>query len=203
MHEQLLSPNEMDVAARRLVTGGIVAFPTDTVYGLAAHPRYPEAVARLFVAKQRPPEKAIPILLANVRDLDLVAEGPSRDALRLADAFWPGALTLVVPRRRANADDLPTVGVRVPALDLARALIRAAGGALAVTSANVSGGPNTTSAAEVIAQLAGRIDAVVDGGRCPGGIESTVIDTTQSPMKVLRCGGLAIEAIRAVAEVTK
>jgi L-threonylcarbamoyladenylate synthase len=201
MHEQLLSPGRVDVAARYLLAGGIVAFPTDTVYGLAAHPDHPEAVARLFVAKRRPPEKAIPILLADALDLDRVADAPSAAAVQLANAFWPGALTLVVPRRRTRSDDLPTVAVRVPALELARTLIRAAGGALAVTSANISGGPNTTTADEVVAQLDGRIEAVVDGGRCPGGIESTVIDTTQSPMKVLRRGALDVEAIRAIVNV--
>jgi L-threonylcarbamoyladenylate synthase len=199
--DQFLQPNQLDEAARILLGGGIVAFPTDTVYGLAAHPDRPEAVQRLFVAKARPPEKAIPLLLADASDLALVAKELSDEAIALAAAFWPGALTIVVPRRVPVPDAPDTVGVRVPAMDIARALIRAAGGALAVTSANISGGENTVTAAEVAAQLGGRIDAILDGGRCPGGVASTVVDASVSPLRVLRRGSFPIERLREVAPV--
>lgn len=201
MRDQFLGPERIDEAARILRGGGIVAFPTDTVYGLAAHPDHLRAIQQLFIAKQRPPEKAIPLLLADASDLALVANDLSDEALRLARAFWPGALTIVVPRRVPLPDAPDTVGVRVPALDVARNLIRAAGGALAVTSANISGGENTVTAAEVAAQLGGRIDAILDGGRCPGGVASTVVDATSRPIRVLRQGDISLEQLRAVVPV--
>lgn len=202
MVDQFLGPDQLAEAAAILLGGGIVAFPTDTVYGLAAHLERPLAIQQLFVAKRRPPEKAIPLLLADASDLSLVAKDVGEDALALARHFWPGALTIVVPRR-VSVDGAPdTVGVRVPALDLARALIRAAGGALAVTSANVSGGDNTTTAEEVAAQLGGRVDAILDGGPSPGGVASTVVDATARPVRVLRLGGIPLARLRDVVAVT-
>ncbi|MHB8577035.1 MAG: L-threonylcarbamoyladenylate synthase [Dehalococcoidia bacterium] len=198
MNDQFLTPNQLDLAVAILRRGGIVAFPTDTVYGLAALPSLPGAVRRLFEAKRRPPEKAIPILLAGVSDVEQVADEIPEAARLLATAFWPGALTLVLKRREGVPGELATVGVRVPNLDLARGLIRAAGGMLAVTSANLSGGPNCTTAEMVMAQLTGRIDAAVDGGHCPGGIESSIVDVTVEPARLLRLGGISREQLAAV-----
>jgi L-threonylcarbamoyladenylate synthase len=196
--DQFFTADRVGEAAAILLRGGIVALPTDTVYGLAAHPDFPEAIRRLFVAKERPPEKAIPLLLADPDDLLKVAADPSDAAFALARALWPGALTIVVPRRVPVEDAPPTVGVRVPDLPIARDLIRAAGGALAVTSANISGGENTVTAEEVQAQLGGRIDAIIDGGECPGGVASTVVDATTSPVRVLRQGGISLDRLRSI-----
>lgn len=198
MDTQIFGPGDVWQLAELLLRGGVAAFPTDTVYGVAAHPSYPEAVEQLFIAKQRPLDKAIPILLADLADVERVAERPGRAALTLAEAFWPGALTIVVPRRRQRPDDLPTVAVRIPALELARDIIRAAGGSLAVTSANISGGPDCSTAQAVLAQLGGRIDALLDGGPCPGGVASTVVDATREPVRVLRSGGVPVEALRRI-----
>ncbi|HLZ69305.1 MAG TPA: L-threonylcarbamoyladenylate synthase [Dehalococcoidia bacterium] len=198
MLTQLLSPEQLAEAADLLLRGAVVALPTDTVYGVAADAASPEAIARLFEAKRRPLDKAIPLLVAEAQDLDLVAAFVPEPARRLAERFWPGALTIVVPRRALRSDDLPTVAVRMPDHPLARALIRLAGGTLAVTSANISGQPPATTVAEVMRQLDGRIAAVVEGGACPGGVASTIVDTTAGPPRVLRVGGVTIEALRRV-----
>jgi L-threonylcarbamoyladenylate synthase len=147
----------------------------------------------LYVAKERPPEKAIPILIADIADLDRVAMNVPPIAYRLMEGFWPGALTLVVPRQPRipiEVSTTSTVAVRMPDLDLARELMRLTG-PLAVTSANRSAGPNPCTAQEVLDQLAGRINAIVDGGRTPGGVPSTVVDCTQAAPVILREGAWA------------
>jgi L-threonylcarbamoyladenylate synthase len=191
MVNQLLTPNDVDQAAELLLRGGIIGLPTDTVYGLAAHPEHPSAIERLFAVKERPVDKAIPILIADLTQLEAVTRDASTEGRKLAEKFWPGALTIVLWRKTVRAGEPETVAVRVPALDLARTLIRAAGGVLAVTSANVSGGNNCTTAREVLDQLGGRLDAIIDGGACPGGVESTVVDATCSPVRILRQGALS------------
>jgi len=202
MAQQLvLTPDALDRARDLLLQGGIVVFPTDTVYGVGALPSLPDAVARLFVAKNRPEDKAIPYLIADVADLDRVGIDITAAARRLAERFWPGGLTIVVERRELRGDLPPTVAVRLPALPLARDLIRAAGGVLAVTSANISGGSNCSTAEEVLAQLAGRVDAVIDGGRCPGGTESTVVDATAEAVRVLRVGAVSPAALAEIVEL--
>lgn len=198
MNEHFLCPAQLDVAVGVLLQGGIVVFPTDTVYGVGALPSLPGAVERLFEAKQRPLDKAIPYLLADANDLERVASEVTPAARRLAAAFWPGALTIVVSRKDGGPGVPNTVAVRVPNLPLARELIRAAGGVLAVTSANRSGGANCTTAEEVAAQLAGRVDAIIDGGPCPGGTESTIVDATREPIRVLRLGAISQEQLAAV-----
>jgi L-threonylcarbamoyladenylate synthase len=198
MDTQLLSAERLDVAAALLRQGAVVAIPTDTVYGVAADASSPEAIARLFEAKRRPLDKAIPLLVDEASGLDLVASSVPEAARVLAARFWPGALTIVVPRRRERVDDLPTVAVRMPDHALARELIRLAGGRLAVTSANISGEPPATTAAEVLHQLGGRIAAVIDGGPCPGGVASSIVDVSTAPPQLLRPGGLSVEALRTV-----
>jgi L-threonylcarbamoyladenylate synthase len=172
--------------------GGLVAFPTDTVYGVGTCAFDAQAVERLYAAKERPPGKAIAILLARSQDVDLVAQEVPPVGRRLAAQFWPGPLTLVLARRAALPDVLAsggaTVAVRVPDHPLARALISALAAPLAATSANLSGQPDPVSADEVLAQLGGRIDLVLDGGPCPGGKPSTVIDLTVQPPALLRPG---------------
>jgi L-threonylcarbamoyladenylate synthase len=191
-------------AAELLKSGELVAFPTDTVYGVAAIPDQPGAVARLYVAKARPPEKAIPILLADVQDLDAIVRQVSDHVRRLVERFWPGGLTLILPKSNAvPAEVSPTsnVAVRLPDLLLTRQIIAAVGTPLAVTSANQSGQPSTCTAAEVLAQLRGRIAAIVDGGACPGGVPSTILDCTYDPPRVLRAGAIPLETLRQVTSI--
>jgi len=200
---KVLSAGEeaIDVAARILAEGGLVAFPTDTVYGVGAHAFQPDAVERIYVAKIRPRDKAIPILLAQPDDLVLVAEGITEPAWLLAERFWPGGLTLVLPKK-ANIPDVvsaggSTVAVRIPDHPTPLALIAALGAPLAATSANLSGHPSPVTAQEVEAELEGRIELILDGGRCSGGIPSTVLDLTTDPPAILRAGAVGVEEIKA------
>lgn len=190
---QILRPDQLDFAAQLLRERKLVAFPTDTVYGLGTLAFDGHTALNLYVAKERPPEKAIPILIADSADLDQVAIDIPPIAYRLMEQFWPGALTLVLPkdpRVPLEVSATETVAVRMPDLDLTRNLMRLTG-PLAVTSANRSAGPNPRSAREVLDQLDGRIDAIVDGGETSGGVPSTVLDCTQSPPRVLRAGATA------------
>lgn len=189
----------LEQAAGLLRVGELVAFPTDTVYGVGAIAWDREAVGKLYVAKLRALEKAIPILLADPADLDEVARDVSPAVHRLAERFWPGPLTIVV-RKSAHVPDAVTSGgdsvaVRIPDHPLARALIRAAGAPLATTSANLSGGPSPVTAQEVAAQLTGRVAMILDGGRCPGGVASTVVDLTGPSPVILRPGPISLEEI--------
>ncbi len=189
----ILQPAQLDLAAQLLREHRLVAFPTDTVYGLGTLAFDGQAVLKLYVAKERPPEKAIPILIADIADLDTVALHVPPIAYRLMEAFWPGALTVVLPKQPnipVEVSATGTVAVRMPDLDLARELMRLTG-PLAVTSANRSAGPNPRTAQEVLDQLADRIDAIVDGGPTPGGVPSTVVDCTQAAPVILREGAWA------------
>jgi L-threonylcarbamoyladenylate synthase len=185
-------------AAEVLKAGGVVAFPTDTVYGVAALPWDENAVARLYEAKQRPADKPIPLLLSDTAQLLRVATLVPEFSV-LPTRFWPGGLTLVLPKTEIVPKVVsagPTVAVRVPDLLLARDLIRAAGGVLAVTSANLSGRPSPVTAQEVDEQLGGRIDLILDGGPCRGGVPSSVLDCTVSPPLLLRYGAVLEAALR-------
>jgi len=182
-----------------LKEGGLVAFPTDTVYGVASLPWDKRAVERLFFAKERDARKAIPILVGNVEQLAQVTAGMTASARRLADTFWPGALTLVVPRHPnlpGAISPTPTIGVRMPDHPFALALLRHSG-PLATTSANLSGGANTQTAGDVLAQLCGRIELLLDGGTTPGGVPSTVVDCTSSQPAILRQGALSADRLLA------
>jgi L-threonylcarbamoyladenylate synthase len=180
-----------------LKNGGLVAFPTDTVYGLAALPSKVEFIERLYTVKGRESTRAIAILLSSSEELEQVSVEPSRTVLKLAIRFWPGPLTLIVPRHPDLPDILspnPTIGVRVPDHAFALELLRLAG-PLGVTSANLSGQENTNSAQEVIQQLDGRIHLVIDGGKSPGCIPSTVVDCTTPDPVILRSGPIKLEDI--------
>src|SRR5690606_14582798 len=151
---------------------------------------HPEAIERLYAVKGREHTKAIAVLLGSVSQLGQVALEPGPEALRLAQRFWPGALTLVVPRQPslpANLTQTDNVGVRVPDHALAQQLLLASG-PLAVTSANLSGQPDALNAQAVLSQLGGRIEAILNGGSTPGAVPSTVVDTTLSPPRILRAG---------------
>ena len=182
--------------------GGLVAFPTETVYGLGADARDDHAVARIFEAKARPRFNPLIVHVANVAAAQ--ACGVWSDAAeRVARAFWPGPLTLVLPLREGAAlsplvtADLPTLAVRVPGHPVARALLEAFGGPVAAPSANPSGRISPTEAGHVLAGLDGRIEAVLDGGACPVGVESTILGLSGDPV-LLRPGGVPVEALEAV-----
>ena len=188
-------------AVRFLQGGNLVAFPTDTVYGVGAHAFRPEAVARIYTAKLRPKEKAIPLLLARAEEMELVAERIPTLAWKLAERFWPGGLTIVLYKKALVPDIVSagggTVALRVPAHPFPLSLIAALGAPLAATSANLAGHPSPVTAQEVIRELAGRIELIVDGGPCPGGIPSTLLDLTVEPHAVLRPGAISEEELRA------
>lgn len=202
MLTQILPTNAPDAVRRALTilaSGGLIAFPTDTVYGLAAGLNSHAGIQRLYEAKARSANKAIAVLIGEFPQLEQVTSGLTAPADRLAHAFWPGALTLVVPKHPqlpANLSPLPTVGVRMPNHDFARELMRAAG-PLATTSANISGEANTLKAQEVLEQLDGRIELLLDGGAVPGGIPSTVVDCTIDPPQILRQGAIGAGEISA------
>jgi L-threonylcarbamoyladenylate synthase len=191
-------PKTLERALSVLQEGGLVAFPTDTVYGIGAMVFDGAAVERIYTVKDRPVEKAIPVLLGGPEDLTKVTQDVPEMAVRLAAHFWPGPLTLVVPKH----PDLPeavsataTVGVRVPDHPVARALLHLAG-PMAVTSANLSGRSSPSTAREVIDQLGGRIALVLDGGTTPGGVPSTVADCTGMEPQILREGPVSSAEIR-------
>ena len=193
------SPDLMPQARAVLNKGGLVAFPTDTVYGVGALVFDGPAVESIYRAKDRPIEKAIPVLIGDAEDMEKVGMNIPETAYRLATRFWPGPLTVVIPKKPTLPESVSataTVGVRVPDHAVARALLRAAG-PMAVTSANISGQPSPSTAEEVFAQLGGRIDLIIDGGKTPGGVPSTVIDCTENDLKILRAGPISLEAIRA------
>jgi len=188
-------------AAAILRAGGLVAFPTETVYGLGAHALDPEAVRGIFEAKQRPTDDPLIVHVGRATLVDEVAiRGPR--AHQLADRFWPGPLTLVLPKRAcvppAVTAGLDTVAVRVPAHPIAHALLLAAGLPVAAPSANLFGRPSPTMAEHVLHDLRDRIDAVLDGGRATVGVESTIVDVSGPIPRLLRPGGLAAEEIEAV-----
>jgi L-threonylcarbamoyladenylate synthase len=192
-------------AAAWLRRGFPVVFPTDTVYGVGAIPYEETAIERLYAAKGRPAAKGIPILLADMADLARVAHSVAPLALTLIERFWPGPLTLIVPRRAELPDVISpndTIAVRIPAHELARELIRQAGGAVATTSANLSGQEAARSGVAAFAALRGRVAAVLDDGPSPGDRASTIIDCTGTRPVLVREGPLSIadlgldEAIR-------
>jgi L-threonylcarbamoyladenylate synthase len=187
-------------AAALLRAGQVVAFPTDTVYGVGALATDAVAVRRLYEVKGRPAEKAISVLIAALDDLTHVARHVPPAIDRLAALYWPGGLTLVLPAIAtlpltvtAGSD---AVAVRCPAHGTPLALIRGLGAPLAATSANLSGQPAPTTAAEVVQQLAGCLPLILDGGACAVGVPSTLGDLTTDPPRLLRAGAVPAEALR-------
>jgi L-threonylcarbamoyladenylate synthase len=201
MNTEILSTNDSYAIPRALEilrAGGLVAFPTDTVYGLGCLAFNQTAIESIYIAKDRPLEKAIPILIADVDDLDKVADSVPALARHLASRFWPGPLTLILPKRAdrpAAVSATATVGVRAPNHEVARALLRAAG-PMAVTSANLSGRESPCTVSEVIRQLTGRIPIVLDGGETRGGVASTVADVTGAEPVILRAGPVTLAQIK-------
>ena len=187
-------------ALKILRNGGLVAFPTDTVYGVGAFAFDEVAVESIYHAKDRPVEKAIPILIGTSNDLEKVALGIPSMASKLAACFWPGPLTLVIPKHPELPDvvsSTPTVGVRVPDHSIARALLTAVG-PMAVTSANISGQDSPQTAGDVFRQLNGRIPLILDGGGTPGGVPSTVVNCLGTEPIILREGPITTKEIQSV-----
>jgi L-threonylcarbamoyladenylate synthase len=178
--------------------GGIVAYATDTLYGLAVDPRSPEAVERLFAAKGRDARAAVPLIAATLEQAPLAALLTERD-LRVARIFWPGPLSLVAPAHVSIAGAAlgggTTVAIRVPAHDVARALAAAFGFCITATSANPSGLPPACTADEVAAALAGHVDVLLDSGPAPGGPPSTIVDLRHEPPTLVRAGAIAWDRV--------
>lgn len=199
----VLSSSQVAEAARILASGGTVAFGTETVYGLGADASSPAASSKIFAAKARPAGHPLIVHLASVAAFaEWVADGVDDRARVLAQAFWPGPLTLVVPHNGRVADEVvggrATVGLRVPDHQLALDLLAAFGGGVAAPSANRFGHVSPTTARHVLDDLDGRIDAVLDGGPCSVGVESTIVELAGGPPTLLRVGGLDVSEIEAV-----
>lgn len=201
-HTELISssaPGAISRIAQVLKEGHLAAFPTDTVYGAGAMVYNAEAIARLYQVKRRKLNKPIPILVTGPEQLPLVTREVNQLAQRLIDKFWPGALTLILPRHPNLPDNIcaggDTVAVRMPGHVLTLALIQEVGTPLATTSANLSGRPSPLDAQEVLLNLNGRIDIVLDAGPCPGGVDSTVVDTTGGVLRILRETAITARAI--------
>jgi len=182
---------EIEKGVKILRRGGVIAFPTDTVYGLGADAFNPPAVERIYEIKNRPKHHQFPLLIADAKQLTALAEPIPEIAWFLARRFWPGGLTLVLPRKDsvpAHLTSRSSIAVRVPNHSVCQALIENLGNPLIGTSANVSGQPAALTAETVEHQLGRRIDLIINGGRCPGGQESTIVDITLEPPVILRQG---------------
>lgn len=206
MQTKLLRPSEdpaaIEEAGALLRAGEVVGIPTETVYGLAADALNPQAVKRIFEAKGRPQDNP---LIVHIADLSMVSDIATEfppEAQMLADAFWPGPLTIILPKQEripmVTSGGLNTVGIRFPVHPIAQAIIRAAGVPLAAPSANTSGRPSTTTAQHVMEDLHGKIAAVVDGGPCSVGVESTVVSLCGERPRLLRPGGISLEQLQSV-----
>lgn len=199
---EVLTPGQADRAARLLADGKLVAVPTETVYGLASNAMLEASVHANYEAKGRPETKPLNVLVDGMTMVDGVCKDIPLDAYKLAEAFWPGPLTMILRGNGSLPAIVPaggaTQGVRCPDHPDTLAVIKALGRPLACPSANLSGHPSPKSAGDVLSQLAGRIDAVLDGGPCSVGVESTILDMTVTPYRILRQGGLGKGDIEAV-----
>ncbi|MEN6482800.1 MAG: L-threonylcarbamoyladenylate synthase [Anaerolineaceae bacterium] len=197
------NPTSIQAALELLQEGEIIAFPTDTVYGLGTDAFYSPGIIKLFEAKGRDSNKAIAVLIGDIEQLDLLTDELNRIARKLVNKFWPGGLTIVVPKKK----DLPellsagnSIGIRMPNHPVALELLRKFG-PIATTSANFSGKNNPHDAQDVFQQLNKRLPLILDGGKCPGGVPSTVIDCSTDEVRILRPGAISKEEIdQALAE---
>ena len=193
---------KIKIAAQILKQGGLVAFPTDTVYGLGADAQNSRAVKKIFAVKNRPLSNPLPILIAGKNDLKKYTLGASGKIKKLTDKFWPGPLTIILAKKKNIPNivtaGLPRVGVRVPDNAVALALIQALGRPLAATSVNISNKPSSTTARDVKKYLNNKIDLILDGGKTKLGKESTVLDYTTSPPTILRSGAISKKALQKI-----
>ena len=205
---QALDPDRdraaVSLAARLLRDGKLVVLPTETVYGIGANALDSEAVQRIFAAKGRPQDNPLIAHIAEMQQLDQLVSGLPPGALKLAQTFWPGPLTMVLPRGKGVPDvvsaGLPTVAVRMPSLPVARAIIRESGVPVAAPSANVSGRPSPTTVQHCIQDLSGKVDLIVDGGPSPVGVESTVVSLVGDRPRLLRPGAVTLAQLSEVLE---
>lgn len=196
------SPAAIRKAADLIKSGELVALPTETVYGLGADGLNPEAVAKIFQAKGRPQDNPLILHIADAAQLDMLCNNIPASAWQLAEAFWPGPLTMVLPAKsivpKCTTAGLPTVAVRCPDHDATRKIIALAGVPIAAPSANLSGKPSTTTADHVFHDHDGKLPLIIDGGPCRVGVESTIIDLTEQPPRLLRPGGVTPEQLTAI-----
>lgn len=203
----LLTSSEADIefAAELIRRGELVGMPTETVYGLGADALNGEAVGKIFAAKGRPADNPLIVHIGDISRLEELARDIPETAYLLAEKFWPGPLTMVLPKRESIPDitsaGLDTVGIRLPCHKAALALIKDSGRVIAAPSANLSGSPSPTAAAHVMADMNGRIPAVIDGGNCPVGVESTIVAFENGAVRILRPGFVSAEELSEFAEV--
>lgn len=203
MTTKILSPEDprtLEISAEIIRSGGLLGIPTETVYGLGANGLDPEAVKKIFEAKGRPQDNPLILHVSGKEQVNLFCRDIPAVAYRLMDAFWPGPLTLVLKARdnvpRRTTANLDTVAIRCPDNDLTRAIIEAAGVPIAAPSANISGKPSPTTAQHVYHDMKGKIEAIVDGGPCSVGLESTIVDLTGDHPRLLRPGGITPETLQ-------
>ena len=202
MKTKLLTGKDVDAAAAILREGGLVGIPTETVYGLGANGLDEDAVGRIFAAKGRPQDNPLILHIPDVSWLERYCKDIPLTAYQLAEAFWPGPMTMILYHKEmvpnAVTAGLDTVGMRCPAHKLCRDIIAAAGVPVAAPSGNTSGKPSPTTAQHMLEDMDGKIEAIVDGGACAVGVESTIIDLTCNPPRLLRPGGITLEQLRSV-----
>ena len=202
MNTELLTAQQAARAAQILRAGGLVGIPTETVYGLGADGLNPRAVKAIFLAKGRPQDNPLILHIPEASWLERYCKDIPFTAYQLAQAFWPGPLTMILPRREVVPDavtaGLDTVGMRCPAHQVCREIIRLADVPVAAPSGNTSGRPSPTTAQHMLEDMEGKIDAIVDGGPCAVGVESTIVDLTCTPPRLLRPGGVTLEQLRGV-----
>ena len=202
MKTKCLTQNDIERAAQILRDGGLLGIPTETVYGLGANGLNPEAVANIFRAKGRPQDNPLILHIPDAAWLERYCRNSPDTAYILAEKFWPGPMTMVLERKELVPDvvtaKLETVGMRCPAHDLCRAIITTADVPVAAPSGNTSGRPSPTNAQHMLEDMDGKIDAIIDGGACQVGVESTIIDLTCNPPRMLRPGGVTLEQLQEV-----
>ena len=205
MVTKIMTPDDPSVvsqASAYLTSGELVALPTETVYGLGANGLDPDAVAKIFITKGRPQDNPLILHIAEPSQMEMICRDIPKSAYALAEKFWPGPLTMVLPAKdivpKCTTAGLPTVAVRCPDCAITRDIIRQAGVPVAAPSANISGKPSTTTAEHVYHDHNGKIPLIVDGGPCRVGVESSIIDLTENPPRLLRPGGITPEQLAEV-----
>jgi len=197
-------PQSINTAVKILANHGLIAFPTDTIYGLAANAFDPQGISKIYKVKERSIEKALPVLIGDLEQLPLLVSTFPQKFQKIMTAFWPGPLTIVLPKKPGLPKELspyPTIGIRMPNHPFTLALLRQTG-PLATTSANTSGETNPTTAQDVLDQLAGKLDLLLDGGSTPGPFASTVLDATTDALTILRKGPISLDDLQAALEGT-
>ena len=200
MITKIIDTSDIELAAKCLKNGGTVVFPTETVYGLGADAFNPDAIEKIYIAKGRPSDNPLIVHISDISDVSFLARSITPNAKILMEIFWPGPLTLIF-KKKDNVPDkvtagLDTVAVRYPSNETARKLIKQSGVLVAAPSANLSGSPSPTICEDVVSDLNGRVDYIIDGTGCEIGLESTVVDVSGNETVILRPGGITLEMIK-------